>query len=164
MHHCRSPSFTGQHVKLAFDAQACAGPVGRAVEGVLNVTTDESSNLEAAQCYTYGGNGVGDMTWRVNAAHLTGIASFNVDYSNSYTVFLDACLPNCLIVRVVSRRASPSSTRRHVGGVIRGGGDARHVDKRERCAKRRLLSSADVGARHPGVLRPRGGRDGAAPR
>ena len=46
--------FSGQHVKLAFDAQACAGPVGRSVEGVLNVTADEASNLEAAQCYMYG--------------------------------------------------------------------------------------------------------------
>ncbi len=35
-------------------AEACAGPVGRAVEGVLNVGSDEAGAVEAAQCYTYG--------------------------------------------------------------------------------------------------------------
>mmetsp|Transcript_41649 Transcript_41649/g.66860 ORF Transcript_41649/g.66860 Transcript_41649/m.66860 type:complete len:252 (+) Transcript_41649:58-813(+) len=46
--------FGGQHVKLALDAQACAGPVGRSVEGMLNVTADDAANLDAAPCYTYG--------------------------------------------------------------------------------------------------------------
>ena len=87
--------FSGQHVKLAVDAQACAGPLGRSVEGgasedrparqphstqrsthvrasdtkcpdrqndrrvtvppgLVNITADEASNLEATQCYTYG--------------------------------------------------------------------------------------------------------------
>jgi hypothetical protein len=52
--------YSGQHVKLAVDAQACAGPVGRAVEGVLSVGSNEDgSNVEAQQCYTYGTSEVG---------------------------------------------------------------------------------------------------------
>ena len=42
-------------MKLAFDAQACAGPVGRSAEGIVNLSTNkEANNLEAASCYTYG--------------------------------------------------------------------------------------------------------------
>ena len=45
----------GQHVKLALDAQACAGPVGRAVEAAANLApTDAWDDVGATQCYTYG--------------------------------------------------------------------------------------------------------------
>ena len=47
--------FSGQHVKLALDAQACAGPVGRAVEAAAHLApTDAGDDVGATQCYTYG--------------------------------------------------------------------------------------------------------------
>jgi len=49
--------FSGQHVKLAFDAQACAGPVGRAVEGAVAIAQADpttGSNFDAEQYTTYG--------------------------------------------------------------------------------------------------------------
>ena len=47
--------FTGQHVKLALDAQICGGPVGRAVEGALNVTpTPAMNDLDARSITSYG--------------------------------------------------------------------------------------------------------------
>ena len=47
--------FTGAHVKIALDAQACAGPMGRAAEGAVNVTPTEAGNdLDARQFAAYG--------------------------------------------------------------------------------------------------------------
>ena len=48
--------FSGQHVKLALDAQACAGPVGRAVEGAVAIAPvdPQMSNFDAEQYTTYG--------------------------------------------------------------------------------------------------------------
>ena len=47
--------FANAHVKIAFDAQACAGPVGRAAEGAVNVTPTETGNdLDARQFTAYG--------------------------------------------------------------------------------------------------------------
>ena len=47
--------FCGAHVKVAFDAQACAGPVGRAVEGAVHFTPTEAMNeLDARHFAAYG--------------------------------------------------------------------------------------------------------------
>ena len=47
---------SGQHVKLALDAQACAGPVGRAVEGAVAIAPvdPQMSNFDTEQYTTYG--------------------------------------------------------------------------------------------------------------
>ena len=47
--------FCGAHVKVALDAQACAGPLGRAAESAVNVTPTEAGNdLDARQFAAYG--------------------------------------------------------------------------------------------------------------
>ena len=65
--------YSGSHVKLSLDAQACAGPAGRAVEGSVNVkVTEQMDNVVASQCYAYG---TSEGLFAGAGAHATWIAA-----------------------------------------------------------------------------------------